>query len=84
MGTCDVVVEQQAVGTVVWMACTPSLEDLGQANVNVPLIGDCLPLPERNRGHMTGLGEEGLDRLFRSASRFLEFYRWVLTWEKPD
>ena len=35
MATCIVVVEQQAAGTVVLAACTPGLEDLGQANVDV-------------------------------------------------
>ena len=44
MGTYVVVVEQQAAGTFVWTACTPSLEDFGQANVDVPLDVDCLPL----------------------------------------
>ena len=41
LGTCLVVVEQQAVGAVVWTACTPGLEDLGQAR-DVPLGVDCL------------------------------------------
>ena len=38
-----------------------SLEDLVQAGVDVPLGVDWLPLPERNRSHMTGLGEEDRD-----------------------
>ena len=47
MGTCVVVLDQQTAGAVVWTTCTPSLEDLGQANVDVPLGVDCLPLLER-------------------------------------
>ena len=82
--TCMVVVEQQAAAAVVWTACTPSLEDLGQAGVDVSLVVDCLLLMERNRGHMTGFGSENRDRPFVGASRSLEFYRWALTWEKPD
>ena len=82
MGTCDVVVEQQAVGTVVWMACTPSLEDLGQANVDVPLGITRLPILERGGGHVADFGED-CDCLFESASQFLEFHRWALTSEKP-
>ena len=63
MGTCIVGVEQQAVGAIAWSASTPSLEDLGQVNVNVPLDVDCLPLLEQDRGHITGLGEEDRDHL---------------------
>ena len=48
--------EQQAAGAVVWTTCTPSLEGLGRANVDVPFGVDCLPLLERDRGHLTGLG----------------------------
>lgn len=33
---CVVVAEQQAAGAGVWMARAPSLEDLGQAGVDVP------------------------------------------------
>ena len=44
---------------------------LGQANVNVPVGVDCLPLLERGRGHMTGFGEEGYDCLYRSAFQCL-------------
>ena len=47
MGTCIVVVEQQAAGAGVWTAYTPSLKDLGQANVDVPLGVDYLLLLER-------------------------------------
>ena len=36
VGTCVVVVEQQAMGAVVWMACAPGLKDLRQANADVP------------------------------------------------
>ena len=46
MGTCVLVVKQQAAG-----AFARCLEDLGQANVNVPLGVDCLPLLEQERGH---------------------------------
>ena len=58
MGTCVVMAEQQAAGASVWTSCAPSLEDLEQANVDVPLGVDCLPLLKRNRGHVTGFGEE--------------------------
>ena len=77
-------VEQHAAGTAVETACTPCLEDFGQAGVGVSLRVDCLPLLGRDRGHMTGLGEEDRDDLFRSASLSLEFLRWALTWEKSD
>ena len=66
--------EQQAAGAVVWTTCTPSLEGLGRANVDVPFGVDCLPLLERDRGHMTGFGEEDRDHEFGSASRPLEFF----------
>ena len=56
-----VVVEQEAAGAGVWTVCTPGLKDLGQANVDVPLGVDCLPLPERDRGHMTEFGEGDRD-----------------------
>ena len=55
---CVVVVEQQTVGAVFRMVCSPSLGDLGQANVDVPLSVDCLPLLEQGRGHITESGEE--------------------------
>ena len=71
-------------GTGVWTACAPSLEDLGLADVDVPLGGDCLPLLEEDSGHVAGCGEEGRDDLFGSAPRSLEFPRWAFTWEKPD
>ena len=58
MGTCIVVVEQHAAGAVVWKACTPSLEDFGRANVDVPLGIDRLPLLEPDRGHMIGLAKK--------------------------
>ena len=45
VGTCVVVVEQQAVGAVVWMVCTASLEDLAQANVDVLHGIYCLSSP---------------------------------------
>ena len=60
MGTCVVVVEQQAAGAVVWTACSPHLKDIGQANVNMPLGVDCLPLLEWNRGRMTEFGEDAI------------------------
>ena len=44
MGTCVVVVKRQAAGAVVWTAYTPSLEDFGQAGVDVPSGIDCPPL----------------------------------------
>ena len=37
-------VVQQTTGASFWMACTPSLKDLGQLNVNVPLSIECLPV----------------------------------------
>ena len=43
---------------VVWTTCSPSLEDPGQANVDVPLGEACLPLIERGRGYMTEFGED--------------------------
>ena len=68
MGTSYVVmVEQQAAGAFVWTACTPSLEDFGRANVDIPLDVDCLPLLEQDRGHMIGFGEEDCDQLFGSV-----------------
>ena len=45
-----VFVDQQAAGNVAWMARSPSLEDLGWANVDVLLGVDCLPLLEWGRG----------------------------------
>ena len=84
MGTCVVVVDQQAAGASVWTVYTPRLEDLGLANVDVPLGLHCLPLLQRGRGHMTGFGEEDCNYPFGRASRSLEFQRWALTWEKPD
>ena len=65
MGTRIVMVEQQSAGAGVWTACTSSLEDL---------CVDRLPLLERDRGHMTGFGEEDRDHEFGSASRPLEFF----------
>ena len=56
----------------VWTPCSPSLEGLGQANVDVPLGVNCLPLLERGRGHMTGFREEDCDHLIGSASRYLD------------
>ena len=64
-------------GLIVWMSCSPSLEDLGQANVDVPLGVNCRPLLERGKGHMTGFGEEDCDHLMGSASRYLEFHTFV-------
>ena len=79
--TCVVaVVEQQAAGAVVWTACTPSLKDLEQANVDVLLGVGCLLLLERDTGHMIGLGEEDRDHLFGSASPSLKCLGWGLTW----
>ena len=79
-----VFVDQQAAGNVAWMARSPSLEDLGWANVDVLLGVDCLPLLEWGRGHMNGFDEEDCDYVFASASRSLEFHRQALTGEKPD
>ena len=79
MSTCVVVVEQQAAGAVVLTACSPSLEDLRQANADVPVGVDCLPVLELGRWHMTGFGEEDCDYLFGSASRSPESQRWALT-----
>ena len=59
-------------------------KDLEQANVDVPLGVDCLPLLKRNRGHVTGFGEEDRDYLFGGASRSLKFHKWALTGEKSD
>ena len=57
-------VVQQAAGAVVWTACSLSLKDLGQANVDVPPGVDSLCLHEQGRGHMTGFGEEDCKYLF--------------------
>ena len=84
MGTCVLVVEQQAASAVVWTACTPSLEDLRQACADASLGVDCLPLTERKRGHITGFGDEDRDHLFERVSRCVEFRWWAPTWEKPD
>ena len=62
----------------------PSLEDLGRANVDVPLSIDCVSPAEQNRGHMTGFGETDCDHLLRSDSRVLKFDRWAVTREKPE
>ena len=70
--------EQQVVGAVVWTACSPNLEDLGQANVVVPLGVDSLPLLGWGRGQMNEFGEDR-GYLFGSAFRSLVFHRWVLT-----
>ena len=83
MGTGVVAVEQQTAGAVVWTACTPSLKDSGQVNVNVQVGGDRLPLLERVRGHVTGSGTEDRDDLFGSAPRCFEFPRWALAREQP-
>ena len=64
MGTCMVMEEQQAAGAVVWTACTLSLKDFRQAGVKVTLGVGCLPLLERDRGHMTRFGKEDRDHLF--------------------
>lgn len=64
----SVVTEQQAAGAVIWTACTPSLDDLRQTNIDVPLGVDSLPVLERNRGHRTRFCEEDRDQLFRSTS----------------
>ena len=50
-----------AVGHGCWTPCTPSLEDLGQANVDVQLGIGCLRLLGRDRGFMTGSEEEDQD-----------------------
>ena len=68
----------------IWTTCSPSLEDLGKANVDVQLGVDSLPLLERGSSQMTGFGKEDCDYLIGSASRYLEFHSWVLTGEKTD
>ena len=55
---------------------------MGQANVDVPLGVDRLPLLERGRGHMTGSGEEDCGYLIGSAAGYLEFHSSTLTGEK--
>ena len=65
------------MGSFVWTPCSPSLKGLGQANVDVPLGVNCLPLLEQGRCHMTGFGGEYCDHLIGSASRYLEFHRFV-------
>ena len=62
----------------VWMACTPSLEDLWQAGVDLPLSIGCHPLLHQDRGRMTGFGEEDHYHLFGSA-QLLEFHRCPLS-----
>ena len=84
MGTCIVVVGHQAGDAAVWMACASILEDLGKADVDVPLGVDCLPLLERGSVHVTRFGEGDCDYLIGNASRYLEFNRWALTGGKTD
>ena len=48
VGSLVVVVEQQSAGAGVWAACVPSLEDLAQAAVDVPLGVESLPLLKRD------------------------------------
>ena len=57
-------VEQQAACAAVWTACTPSLEDSGQAHADVTLGVDRPPLLDRNKGHITRLDKEDRDDLF--------------------
>ena len=83
MGTCVVVVVQQAAGAVVWRACTSSLKDLGQPNDDVPVGVGYLPLLEWDRGHMTGFGEEDRNHLFGCASQSLEFHAWLSSGKSP-
>ena len=71
--------EQRDAGAVVWTACTPSVEDLGQADVDATLGVGCLPLLERDRGQTIESGEEDLDHLLASASQVLEFHRCALS-----
>ena len=54
-----------AAAAVIWMTCTPNLEDTGEANLDMPVSVDSPPLPEWNRGHITitGFGEEDRDHL---------------------
>ena len=59
------------MGAGVWMACTLSLKDLGQANADASLSVDHLPLLGQNNGHLSGLGEKHCDHLFGSASQSL-------------
>ena len=74
--------EQQTAGSRVWMARAPSLEDLGQAGVDVPLGGDGLPFLERDRIHMYRFGEDDHGHLFGNASRSLKFHMWASHLEK--
>ena len=46
------------------------MEDLGQANVDVPLGVGCLPLLERGKSHTTGFGEEDCGYLILDTLNF--------------
>ena len=59
--------EQQTADALVWTEFTPSLEDLGQAGVDVTYDVDCLPLLEQDRGQMTRFDED-CDYLFTRVS----------------
>ena len=49
VGACVVVMQQQAAGASVWRACVLSLYDSRQADFDVRLSIDSLPLLERDR-----------------------------------
>ena len=69
VGTCVVVVDQQAVGACVRSAWLhPSLWNL-QAGVSDPLGTDCLPLVEKDRGDMAGFGEEDCGKFERERGK---------------
>ena len=78
-----VAVEQQALGSTVWVALAPLLEDLGQAVLDIPIRVDRLPVLERYDGCMAIFREEACQHLCCNTLRSLELHRWGLTWENP-
>ena len=65
-GIAMVMVEQQFLGSTVWAALAPLLEDLGQAMVAIGV--DRLPVLERCDSYMARFGEEARHHLFCNSS----------------
>lgn len=59
-----VAVEQRALGSTVWAAPAPLLEDPGQAVVDTPIGVDRLPVLERPDGYMARFREDARHHLF--------------------
>ena len=73
-----VMVEQQAMGSLVWAALTPLLRDLGQSLTDIPSGVDCLPVLKQHGG-LTWPGLENKHATICNTLRSLEFHRWGLT-----